>query len=232
MGCRAHAGARAARGRPHAPRRQDIAARERLPRAEPWSGGSPDPIPNSAVKPRLAESTATPGRGRIGRSARGGRFARYGGARPGICPGRAPRAFPGARAQGRARLPDGPPPRWAVPPFKRSEAGHPPAPPLGRPCPPARLEGRPGALRAWGAHPGGLAAGLPPRPRARAVAGPGGKRPSWLMQWISRAVAAARYARRRLRSIALLTGGIGAAACRRRWLQSGFLSFRGNISLF
>ena len=206
--------------------------RERLPRAEPQSGGSPDPIPNSAVKPRLAESTATPGRGRIGRSARGGRFARHGGARPGICPGRAPRAFPGARAQGRARLPDGPPPRWAVPPFKRSEAGHPPAPPLGRPCPPARLEGRPGALRAWGAHPGGLAAGLPPRARARAVAGPGGKRPSWLMQWISRAVAAVRCARRQLRSIALLTGGIGAAACRRRWLQSGFLTFRGNISLF
>ena len=48
--------------------------RERLPRAEPWSGGSPDPIPNSAVKPHLAESTAAPGRGRTGRSARRGRF--------------------------------------------------------------------------------------------------------------------------------------------------------------
>ena len=50
--------------------------RERLPRAEPWSGGSPDPIPNSAVKPHLAESTAAPGRGRTGRSARRGRFLR------------------------------------------------------------------------------------------------------------------------------------------------------------
>ena len=49
--------------------------RERLPRAEPWSGGSPDPIPNSAVKPHLAESTAALGRGRTGRSARRGRFS-------------------------------------------------------------------------------------------------------------------------------------------------------------
>lgn len=51
--------------------------RERLPRAEPWSGGSPDPIPNSAVKPHLAESTAAPGRGRTGRSARRGRFSAF-----------------------------------------------------------------------------------------------------------------------------------------------------------
>ena len=35
----------------------------------------PDPIPNSAVKPHLAESTAAPGRGRTGRSARRGRFS-------------------------------------------------------------------------------------------------------------------------------------------------------------
>ena len=49
-------------------------AGERPPRAEPRSGGSPDPIPNSAVKPRIAESTAAPGRGRTGRSARRARF--------------------------------------------------------------------------------------------------------------------------------------------------------------
>ena len=48
--------------------------REHPPRAEPQRGGSPDPIPNSAVKPLFAESTAAPGRGRIGRSARGGCF--------------------------------------------------------------------------------------------------------------------------------------------------------------
>ena len=61
-------------GDPRAPRTARRLPRERLPRAEPWSGGSPDPIPNSAVKPHLAESTAAPGRGRTGRSARRGRF--------------------------------------------------------------------------------------------------------------------------------------------------------------
>lgn len=43
-------------------------------RAEPWSGGSPDPIPNSEVKPRIADGTAASGRGRAGRSARAGCF--------------------------------------------------------------------------------------------------------------------------------------------------------------
>ena len=62
-------------GDPRAPRTARRLPRERLPRAEPWSGGSPDPIPNSAVKPHLAESTAAPGRGRTGRSARRGRFS-------------------------------------------------------------------------------------------------------------------------------------------------------------
>ena len=75
------------RGGPRACRRQGAGAtahwlttckraREHPVRAEPQSGGSPDPIPNSAVKPRLAESTAAPGRGRTGRSARRGRFSR------------------------------------------------------------------------------------------------------------------------------------------------------------
>ena len=64
-------------GDPRAPRTARRLPRERLPRAEPWSGGSPDPIPNSAVKPHLAESTAAPGRGRTGRSARRGRFSAF-----------------------------------------------------------------------------------------------------------------------------------------------------------
>ena len=75
--CRAHATARVARGIPGPPRTARRLPRERLPRAEPWSGGSPDPIPNSAVKPHLAESTAAPGRGRTGRSARRGRFSAF-----------------------------------------------------------------------------------------------------------------------------------------------------------
>ena len=46
--------------------------------------GSPDPIPNSEVKPLLAESTAEQVRGRIGRSAHGRRFFfRAGGRGPG-----------------------------------------------------------------------------------------------------------------------------------------------------
>ena len=102
QGARRDSGPPGKKARPGPSRDRGRRLAERPPRAEPWSGGSPDAIPNSEVKPRLAESTATPGRGRIGRSARGGRFARHGGARPGICPGRAPRAFPGARAQGRA----------------------------------------------------------------------------------------------------------------------------------
>ena len=72
--CRAHATARVARASCPGPSDGAQLPRERLPRAEPWSGGSPDPIPNSAVKPHLAESTAARGRGRTGRSARRGRF--------------------------------------------------------------------------------------------------------------------------------------------------------------
>ena len=50
-------------------------APERPARARPRRRGSPDPIPNSEVKPAIAESTAAPGCGRVGRRARGGRFA-------------------------------------------------------------------------------------------------------------------------------------------------------------
>lgn len=58
------------------------AAGERPPRARPQRRGSPGPIPNPAVKPAFAESTAARGCGRAGRRARGGRFS-YAHARPG-----------------------------------------------------------------------------------------------------------------------------------------------------
>lgn len=51
------------------------AAGERPPRARPQRRGSPGPIPNPAVKPAFAESTAARGCGRAGRRARGGRFS-------------------------------------------------------------------------------------------------------------------------------------------------------------
>ena len=50
---------------------------QRPARARPWRRGSPDPVPNSAVKPAVAESTAAPGCGRIGSLARAGRFPRH-----------------------------------------------------------------------------------------------------------------------------------------------------------
>ena len=62
------------------------AAGERPPRARPQRRGSPGPIPNPAVKPAFAESTAAQGCGRAGRRARGGRFsmrAQGGGIAPG-----------------------------------------------------------------------------------------------------------------------------------------------------
>ena len=63
---------------------------ERPARARPWRRGSPDPVPNSAVKPAVAESTAAPGCGRIGSLARAGRFPRHRGrlrAAPLLAPG-------------------------------------------------------------------------------------------------------------------------------------------------
>ena len=54
--------------------RYRLRLRERLPRARPWRGGSPDPVPNSEVKPLVAESTAAEGCGRVGCRARRGRF--------------------------------------------------------------------------------------------------------------------------------------------------------------
>ena len=83
------------------------AAGERPPRARPQRRGSPGPIPNPAVKPAFAESTAARGCGRAGRRARGGRFSicavRAPGAACAACAGRGPRgrspaglsAFPG-----------------------------------------------------------------------------------------------------------------------------------------
>ena len=68
-----HAAARVARGRRPC-RAHRLRLRERLPRARPWRGGSPDPVPNSEVKPLIAESTAAQGCGRVGCRARRGRF--------------------------------------------------------------------------------------------------------------------------------------------------------------
>ena len=77
-------------------------------------GGSPDPIPNSAVKPRIAESTATPGRGRTGRSAHG-------------------RWLPARRRPGRAPDPEGPgPPARGA--FPRSRQPASPSTPLRGRC--------------------------------------------------------------------------------------------------
>lgn len=73
--------------------------RGRPARARPRRRGSPDPIPNSAAKPAIAQSTADPVRGRTGRRARAGRVrpregqgARRGGA------GRPLPRFPGGLA--------------------------------------------------------------------------------------------------------------------------------------
>ena len=69
-----HAAARVARSRPGTLTSAYAPARERPARVRPWRRGSPDPVPNSAVKPALAESTAAPGCGRIGRRTRAWRF--------------------------------------------------------------------------------------------------------------------------------------------------------------
>ena len=44
----------------------------RLARVRPWRRGSPDPVPNSEVKPAVADSTAAPGCGRVGCRTRAG----------------------------------------------------------------------------------------------------------------------------------------------------------------
>ena len=71
--------------------------RGRPARARPRRRGSPDPIPNSAAKPAIAQSTADPVRGRTGRRARAGRVRphRGQGARRGGAAGPLPR-FQGA----------------------------------------------------------------------------------------------------------------------------------------
>ena len=68
---------------------------QRPARARPWRRGSPDPVPNSAVKPAVAESTAAPGCGRIGSLARAGRFLAPWGP-PSGGPSSCPRSNPGA----------------------------------------------------------------------------------------------------------------------------------------
>lgn len=81
------------------------AAGERPPRARPQRRGSPGPIPNPAVKPAFAESTAAQGCGRAGRRARGGRFsmlarlrARGDARRRAACAGRGPQGMLPLRA--------------------------------------------------------------------------------------------------------------------------------------
>ena len=78
------------------------AAGERPPRARPQRRGSPGPIPNPAVKPAFAESTAARGCGRAGRRARGGRFS--------FCAGRGPQGdvAPAGLSVFRARTASGP----------------------------------------------------------------------------------------------------------------------------
>lgn len=70
-----HAAARVAPVRGPGRLEYERAAGERPPRARPQRRGSPGPIPNPAVKPAFAESTAAQGCGRAGRRARGGRFS-------------------------------------------------------------------------------------------------------------------------------------------------------------
>ena len=70
-----HAAARVAPARGPGRLEYIRAAGERPPRARPQRRGSPGPIPNPAVKPAFAESTAALGCGRAGRRARGGRFS-------------------------------------------------------------------------------------------------------------------------------------------------------------
>lgn len=84
------------------------AAGERPPRARPQRRGSPGPIPNPAVKPAFAESTAARGCGRAGRRARGGRFsmlarfrARGDARRRAACAGRGPQGDVPLRASPR-----------------------------------------------------------------------------------------------------------------------------------
>ena len=79
------------------------AAGERPPRARPQRRGSPGPIPNPAVKPAFAESTAARGCGRAGRRARGGRFS--------ICAERGPQGdvAPAGLSVFRGALPGGSP---------------------------------------------------------------------------------------------------------------------------
>ena len=79
------------------------AAGERPPRARPQRRGSPGPIPNPAVKPAFAESTAAQGCGRAGRRARGGRFSICC-----ACAPRAPRARHAPREARRGTSPCGP----------------------------------------------------------------------------------------------------------------------------
>ena len=120
------------------------AAGERPPRARPQRRGSPGPIPNPAVKPAFAESTAALGCGRAGRRARGGRFSTCAGRGPqGGCPLR-PSSRLGGTPEGAFPRPGGSTDGGACVTSADRGAG---ARPEGRPC---RAVLRSGAARLLG----------------------------------------------------------------------------------
>ena len=170
MSGRAHAAARARLDGSRRGRTYTCPRGERPPRAEPWSGGSPDPIPNSEVKPRIAESTAAPGCGRVGRSARGGRFSRFPRARrtPSAAAERGPRPAPDGSRPG-APLRFGAP--CASAGRRAGEAG-PRARPMGASRPPGPDVARPRLPGAQtdGGPPGAARPGSPPPARRGALA--------------------------------------------------------------
>ena len=121
------------------------AAGERPPRARPQRRGSPGPIPNPAVKPAFAESTAAPGCGRAGRRARGGRFSiALREARRGMLPLRASSRLGGGTPEGAFPRPGGSTDGGACVTSADRGAG---ARPEGRPC---RAVLRSGAARLLG----------------------------------------------------------------------------------
>ena len=189
---------------PGSPRRGDLAGsntsepRGSAPRERDHRGGDrPGPIPNPAVKPAFAESTAAPGCGRAGRRARGGRFS--------ICADRTPApdgpasAASGACARGAARRARREGPRGDRPPAGLCAL-------WGRLRPHERRCARRLATGA-GAPRGGLRPSGAPSPRPRGVAGrrAGGRaprgRPTTLPRWRSAAWQAARISRRRTRRV-------------------------------
>ena len=153
---------------------------QRPARARPWRRGSPDPVPNSAVKPAVAESTAAPGCGRIGSLARAGRFPAPWGppsGGPSSCPRSNPGAFcfcgGGLRPRIRACMQAPQPAQGPAPPH-RGPPLHGGGPFSRLPLIPDRLAGRPVRPRP-GLRPLAVPQGAPPP-----CQGPSSSRPPWL----------------------------------------------------